>query len=652
MSSARKLLLRTFGIAAILSTCTVDASTRTERMPRRKPSPVTVTTSLDPIFADMLAFHPERVTRMIGSHDPTGANRDNACEGVPVEGDWRVMFHAKGEGRVVRLWMNADDQIDVPDGWKELWIETDGVTRYRGPVLDFFRGNGPWKAPLVLDHPKSSGAYLSLVPFPYEHEASIKIRGYPYFYQVTYRQGPGTSDGPSAEAIAALLQDDWSKRAPDANVALAIEPSRPVTLARGPTLVRQLSVAVAEKDLARLRLRIGDGASFPLTLLFGFATARTDAAAQDVHPIGFPEIHSVFIDSDREKQLLRTRIPLPLRAGESLVLEAAPSSTTASKVDAHVGIDAVQDAVVAQSGVHVVAQYREQYGPGTETTFPVFETTGPSEMISMVEETSEGIPGNRGFLEGDEMVRVDGMRAPLYLGTGTEDYFNGGWYFWGKHSNPLSGLTRFDVLHDEQGWGHALFEHSMYRHHLLDPIVARDGMRFGLEAGETGKYAPIFFRTFALGYAWPSPERVADARFDLNSSDADPDRFGAPQTFVHSPLDAEHGQPPIDFPVRSRKGVTHLRVPCSVESPPSGMLLQRAYDQATAPQLALVRVGKAAADPFFEIFRNDDRRYFEDEAWITLAPEDCRDGFVEVEIDARGSSGGFTEVGYEAKLFR
>jgi hypothetical protein len=646
-----RALLRSLLLVVLLSTCTVDASSHTERAPRRTPPPAELTTSVEPILADLLAFHPERVTRSIGSHDPKGANRDNACEGMPYEDGWRVMFHAKGEGRMVRLWMNADEKIDIPDGWKELWIETDGITRYRGPVLDFFQGKGPWQAPLVLDHPKSSGGYLSLVPFAYLHDASIKVRGYPYFYQVTSRQGPGTAAGPSAEDVSSFLSEEWWTHAPAPTDDAAIDATHPKLLARGPRLVRALTLAVDEKNLPRLRLRFGDAPSFPASMLFGFATQRTDANAKDVRPIPIPDIHSVFIHSDPKNQVLQARFPLPLRVGETLVLEATPGAP----VDVRTGVDAVDDATIEKSGARVVAQYREQYGPGVETTFPWLETTGPTALVSTVEETSEGIPGNRGFLEGDEMVRVDGMRAPLYLGTGTEDYFNGGWYFWGTHSNPLSGLSRFDVLHDEQGWGYALFEHSMYRHHALDPIVARDGMRFGMEAGETGSYTPIFFRTFALAYAWDAPHEIADARFvlgDEQQSSLDGVPFGAPQAWVTSALDAEHGQLPFEWPVRSRRGLTDLRVPCDAGAPPTGMLLQRAFDQGVTGQLASVRAGKALADPFYEIFKNEDRRFFEDEEWIVLAPEDCANGFVDVEIDARGSPGAFTEIGYEAKLFR
>ncbi|GAC1560266.1 MAG: hypothetical protein NVS3B10_18660 [Polyangiales bacterium] len=342
------------------------------------------------------------------------------------------------------------------------------------------------------------------------------------------------------------------------------------------------------------------------------------------------------------------RIPIPLRAGESVALEVTPGPA----VDVRTGVDSVADPLVEASGVRFLAAARAQYGPGTETTTPMFEASGAVEMISMVDETAEGIPGNRGFLEGDEMVRVDGMRYPLYLGTGTEDYFNGGWYFFGVHSNPLSGLTRFDVRHDERGWGSAIFEHSMYRHHVLDPIVARDGIRFGMEAGETGSYAPIFLRTLALGYGWPSPAPLARTRYVLDPEQGAGERFGEPQAWVRSPLDAERAQPPVDFPVRARRDVTRLTVPCPAGPPPTGMLLVRDYDQSIGGQSASVRVGATLGDPFTEIFRNDDRRFAQDEKWIALGPDDCASGSLRIDVDARGGPVPFVESAYEVVLFR
>src|SRR5207249_615448 len=117
-------------------------------------------------------------------------------------------------------------------------------------------------------------------------------------------------------------------------------------------------------------------------------------------------------------------------------------------------------------------------------------------------------------------IRLDGMRYPMHLGTGTEDYFNGGFYFQNAHSNPLSGLPRMKVVHPENGWSKATFEYSMYRHHVLDPLVGRSGMNVAWEAGEDGSYRNARFRTLTLAYVFPGPETVASTRFVLGAPKA------------------------------------------------------------------------------------------------------------------------------------
>ena len=604
------------------------------------------------ILGDLLTLHPERITRMLGSHDPSGRNRDNSCEGMPVEGGYRVIFHAKGEGRIVRLWMNADDKIDIPTDWKELWIETDGKTIYRGDPLAYFRGESTFHAPLVLDHPKASGAFLSWVPFPYEHEAKIRFKGYPQFYQVTYQQGPGASIGPGVDETERFLADPWWVRADDPAASLTVAREQPQVIARGPLLISALDLEMSPESLRRVRLKIGDQPSFPLSLFFGFATERTDEKGVGTgHAVAWPTIHSALVSSDPTTHRLNARLPIPLRMGEALSIETDDDRSS----ELRYAISAVRDPEAEASGVHLVAQHREQYAPGTETTFPVFEHAGPLQLVSLVDETSEGIPGNRGFLEGDEMIRVDGMRYPLYLGTGTEDYFNAGWYFYGVHSNPTSGLSRFDVLHDEQGWGTATFEYSMYRHHPLDPVIARAGVRFGFESGETGAYTPMFYRTLALAYAFDGPLERSRTRFVLDPvSQGAGTVFGAPDAWLRSPLDAERDQPALPFPVRSARKVTRLEVPCGNGDgpPPTLMVLVRAFDQGVADQLAAVRIDGGATDPFFDLYANTERRYAEDALSVALTDDDCRDGRIVVEVDARSSPAPFTESSYEAVLYR
>lgn len=113
------------------------------------------------------------------------------------------------------------------------------------------------------------------------------------------------------------------------------------------------------------------------------------------------------------------------------------------------------------------------------------------------------------------MVRIDGLAAPFILGTGTEDYFNGGYYFYGRHTNPLSGLVRF-----LPNWATRNYQLSMYRHHVLDPIISRGLLRFGIESGREGDFVGARYETSAMAYVWENeaaetPAQVASRQLTI-----------------------------------------------------------------------------------------------------------------------------------------
>jgi hypothetical protein len=111
-----------------------------------------------------------------------------------------------------------------------------------------------------------------------------------------------------------------------------------------------------------------------------------------------------------------------------------------------------------------------------------------------------------GFLEGDEIFRVDG--AFRGQGTGTEDYFNAGWYFdQGTFAAPYHGI----VVKDEER-----ARVSTYRWHLPDPIPFHASIRIELEHGhandEVADYATTAYWYQTEPHA-PLPELPApDAR--------------------------------------------------------------------------------------------------------------------------------------------
>lgn len=80
------------------------------------------------------------------------------------------------------------------------------------------------------------------------------------------------------------------------------------------------------------------------------------------------------------------------------------------------------------------------------------------------------------FLEGDEFIYIDGETEASIKGTGTEDYFQGGWYFIdGPFHAPYHGMTHMD-------WGKSRV--SCYRFHILDRIHFDTAITVQMEHGQ------------------------------------------------------------------------------------------------------------------------------------------------------------------------
>ena len=80
-----------------------------------------------------------------------------------------------------------------------------------------------------------------------------------------------------------------------------------------------------------------------------------------------------------------------------------------------------------------------------------------------------------GLLEGWESVTVDGEEEPGIVGTGGEDYFNGGFYFaGGPFHTPTHGCSVRSFLTGRV---------SAYRFHLDDPIPFERSLTFDLDHG-------------------------------------------------------------------------------------------------------------------------------------------------------------------------
>ncbi len=120
------------------------------------------------------------------------------------------------------------------------------------------------------------------------------------------------------------------------------------------------------------------------------------------------------------------------------------------------------------------AQWRREVRTDPEKNYTILEAEGRGHLVG-VNMSMQGYNGQLWFLEGDEMVYVDGETEPCMYGTGTEDYFTSGWYFnEGTFAGPFHGL----IIKDEEQ-----ARIAAYRYHLGDTIPFTRSLRFTIEHG-------------------------------------------------------------------------------------------------------------------------------------------------------------------------
>ncbi|HEX2982160.1 MAG TPA: glycoside hydrolase family 172 protein [Ignavibacteriales bacterium] len=130
------------------------------------------------------------------------------------------------------------------------------------------------------------------------------------------------------------------------------------------------------------------------------------------------------------------------------------------------------------------AQWKRDIKTGEKDNYVVFGAAGEGHFVGL-SMSMQSYAGDLYFLEGDEMVYVDGEKFPSVYGTGTEDYFNSGWYYsQGVYYAPYNGLLVKDEINGRI---------ATYRYNVGDAIPFTKSILFTIEHGpsntEIGDYS-------------------------------------------------------------------------------------------------------------------------------------------------------------------
>lgn len=132
------------------------------------------------------------------------------------------------------------------------------------------------------------------------------------------------------------------------------------------------------------------------------------------------------------------------------------------------------------------SQWRRVIRTSEKSNYVVLDAEGEGHFVGL-NMSMQGYDGGLQYLEGDEMVYVDGETQPSLYGTGTEDYFTSGWYFnKGEFAAPYHGL----ILKDD-----SLGRIAAYRFHVQDAIPFKKSIRFTIEHGHANAEAADYSST-------------------------------------------------------------------------------------------------------------------------------------------------------------
>ncbi|MFC5994472.1 glycoside hydrolase family 172 protein [Pseudonocardia hispaniensis] len=399
----------------------------------------------------------------------------------------KVMLDRRGPGVVYRIWVTG---FDPATDWLRVYFDDEPAPRIDLLMAELFSGTtAPFLAPLVADDTVSSGGYTCYLPLPYRHAITITTTMSRYYNIGVHTFGPdtpvatwtGTEDTAAARRRWAGAGTDPGM-SPDevvhaGTVRLRPGSACPIFEADGPRSISAITLTVPGVTAAAPR----EGTAEILNGLRIRMYWDEDAAPSVDAPLGcffgmgrfgaYPT-RALVVGLDAADRLY-TRLPMPFRRHARVEL----TGSAAVAGPGGVGFEVRHRPLAGD--LADVGYLRTRLTATTPTAagcdIPILDVTGSGNFVG-VTASYLGRP-DRWFLEGDERIYVDDSGSPAFHGTGTEDFFNGGWYFArGPYTQPMSGNTAH--LLDERA-----ARIAAYRFFLQDAVPFRRRIRVSIEHG-------------------------------------------------------------------------------------------------------------------------------------------------------------------------
>ena len=444
----------------------------------------------------------------VSSYDRTGGN-DDGFSGkysfVRKEPEGLILADLKGPGVIYRVWTPTptDDVL-------EFLFDDEAAPRVALKMRELFLGKHPlFPAPLAGF---GAGGYYCYVPLPYAKSCVVRLRAQKMqFYQINYatfddaagvRTFEPAASGPEA-ALRANAVHLWTLSGHDLSEYTAPPGAKVERQARSVTLppssaetvfsaeaggrIVGLKVAPASAIAGKARdllLRISFDGDEPAVLcplgdFFGYGW-------------GQPAMQSLLVGTAGETNYCYLPMPFDRSARVDLVSERS------MPVDLRVEVAWCATARLPEEG-RFYALWRRENPTRIGEPYTFIDTAGRGHLVGVILHAQGFESGKTLFFEGDDETTVDGQL--VIHGTGSEDFFNGGWYDvpdrWEKRiSFPLSGCL---------GYAKHLGRTGAYRFFVGDAYRFQESLKQTIEhAGEKNSILTDYCSVSFL-YAAPRP---------------------------------------------------------------------------------------------------------------------------------------------------
>jgi hypothetical protein len=398
--------------------------------------------------------------------------------------------------------------VSFEDERVRIYVDDLRAPIYDGKLADWRSGAAPaFAAPLTT---WTSGSLVSYVPISYKSKLRILLDNLSttsaYYHRIDVLTAAESSDflpRPRSKEDIARALDGFraAARAVDkktawVNGAFTVPANGALDLldAPGPASIDLLHLTMDTVDATDLRalvvsMRWDDQASaavdLPLSALFGAEQTLTNF---DTLPMT--------VTVGNEQTDLTLALPMPFASHARIAL----SNRGAKPISLRAEIVGSASSPEAEWG-YLHADWREQstgFEPGARYVAADLHGSGKYVGTMMFvrgrEDPETAIPSPFNFLEGDDRTTVDGV---ISKGTGTEDVFDGGWYFIdGRYDRPFTALIAKDS--DDATKVGAV---SMLRWNVLaNAIPFREAFRLDFEYGANRPATAISYASVAFYY--------------------------------------------------------------------------------------------------------------------------------------------------------